>query len=383
MNHDFDTVIDRRAHASTKWNRYRGRDVIPMWVADMDFRSAPCIVDALADCVQHGIFGYTDPPDDLNAIVAAAMLRDFHWAIDPDWIVWLPSLVSGLNVAARAVAAPGERIVTAIPVYPPFLSAPENGGRVAVKVPLREEGGRWRWDFDALERAITAGARALLLCSPHNPCGRAWSREELERLAALAEAHDLLVVADEIHAGLVLDTDKSHVPFASLGPAVAARTLTLQSASKVFNTPGLGCAYAVVSDAGLRGRVRRAMAGIVAHPGQLGLFATRAAYRDGQDWRLALLEYLRGNRARVAAAIGAMPGLRTWPVEATYLAWIDARGLGVADPKAFFEAAGVGLHDGALFGSPGYLRMNFGCPRSVLDRALSRVAAAITAMAAR
>jgi cysteine-S-conjugate beta-lyase len=377
---DFDTPVDRLDASSSKWEKYRGRDIIPMWVADMDFRTAPCIVDMLAARVQHGVFGYTNPPAELPGAVAAAMRRDHGWQIDPDWIVWMPSLVVGLNVVSRAFAAENEEILTATPIYPPFLSAPENGNRRAIRVPMRESDDGWRWDLDALEAAVTPRTRVLLLCSPHNPSGRVWTREELSALAAFCERHDLVLVSDEIHAGLVLDQDAVHLPAAMLGEAVAARTVTLQSTSKTFNMPGLGCAFAIASDADLRARLRRTMAGIVHHVGALGYFATLAAYRDGRDWQLALLDYLRGNRDRVAQAIADMPGLKTRPVEATYLAWLDARELPVDDPLAFFEAAGVGLYDGALFGAPGFLRLNFACPRALLDQALARMADAVRAL---
>jgi len=376
---DFDSFPDRRDTSSTKWNRYAGRDVIPMWVADMDFRCAPAIVDALRARVAHGIFGYTDPPAELAPTVCAALARDYGWQVEPDWIVWLPSLVVGLNVVARALTDHDERILTALPIYPPFLSAPRNAQREAVTVNLVQshDGRRWEWDWDALEAAVTPHTRLLLLCHPHNPTGRVWSREELERLAGFAHRHDLLVASDEIHCGLVLDADRTHVPFASLDDDTAARTITLMSASKTFNLPTLGCAFAIAAEARLRARMRRAMAGIVHHVGGLGYVATLAAYRDGKPWQEALVDTLRGNRDLVQAELARMPGLRTWHVEATYLAWIDARELGVSDPVAHFEAAGVGLYDGAPFGAPGFLRLNFACPRSVLREALDRMHAAL------
>lgn len=378
--YDFDTPIDRRGASSSKWEKYRGRDVIPMWVADMDFRTAPCIIEMLEARVQHGIFGYTNPPAELPRVVVAAMHSDFGWDIDPDWIVWLPSLVVGLNVVSRAFADEGEDILTATPIYPPFLSAPENGNRRAVRVPLVESDDTWRWDMPALEAAVTPQTRVLLLCSPHNPTGRVWSREELSALAAFCERHDLVLVSDEIHAGLVLDKQASHTPIAKLGDDIAARTVTLQSASKTFNLPGLGCAFAIVANEHLRTKLKRTMAGIVHHVGALGFFATLAALRDGREWQLALLEYLRGNRDIVDRALRGMPGLRTWPVEATYLSWIDARALPVTDPGAFFEDAGVGLYQGAPFAAPGFLRLNFACPRGLLESTLEKMRRAIAGL---
>jgi cystathionine beta-lyase len=386
---DFETPIDRRPTGSTKWNRYKDRDVIPLWVADMDFRCAPAIIDALRARVEHGIFGYTEPPEELAATIVAALERDHGWHIRADWIVWLPSLVVGLNVVSRAFAEEGDDIFTAVPIYPPFLSAPRYANRNVVTVALREEvspspqpsparGERvWTWDMAALEAAIGPRSRLLLLCSPHNPTGRVWTRTELEGLAQFAARHELIVVSDEIHAGLVLDADRRHVPFASLSDEISECTVTLMSASKTFNVPTLGCAFAIASNEQLRARMKRTMAGIVHHVGGLGYVAALAAYRDGRAWQLALLDYLRGNRDLVERAIGTMRGLRTWHVEATYLAWIDARELSVEDPLKFFEAAGVGLYDGALFGTPGFVRLNFACPRALLAEALSRMTAAI------
>ncbi len=373
---EFDNAPDRRDSSSSKWEKYGNRDVIPLWVADMDFRTAPCVIDALTERVKHGIFGYTQPPAALPGAVADVLARDFGWAIDPEWIVWMPSLVVGLSVVSRAFAAHGEEIVTATPIYPPFLSAPRYADRVAIKVPLVEDNGRWTWDFDVLEDAITPKTRTILLCSPHNPTGRVWTREELTSLAALCERHDLVLVSDEIHSWLVLDEEKKHIPIATIGSA-DARTVTLLSASKTFNLPGLGCAFAIASNPRLRAMLRKTMAGIVHHIGALGFFATLAAYRDGKPWQVALLNYLRENRDLVEMRLSSMPGIRTWHVEATYLAWIDARALPVANPVVFFEGAGVGLYDGSLFDSSGFLRLNFACPKALLARALDRMQAAV------
>jgi len=390
---DFDTPIDRRSTGSSKWNRYQGRDVLPLWVADMDFRCAPPIIEALHARVEHGIFGYTEPPAELAPAVVAALERDHGWLVQPDWIVWMPSLVVGLNVVSRAFAEEGDDILTAVPIYPPFLSAPQYANRNAVRValtlalspqpspPLRGGEGakseRWEWDLAALERAVGPRTKLLLLCSPHNPTGRVWTRTELEALAEFAARHALVVVSDEIHCGLVLDEDKPHLPCASLSEDAAARTVTLMSASKTFNLPTLGCAFAIAANPELRARVKRTMAGIVHHVGGLGYVATLAAYRDGKPWQLALLDYLRGNRDLVEHALRGMRRLETWHVESTYLTWIDARGLGVDEPLKFFEDAGVGLHDGALFGTPGFLRLNFGCPRALLREALGRMETAL------
>lgn len=379
MFFDFDTPIDRSGTASVKWNKYAGRDIIPMWVADMDFACAPVIVEALHRRIDHGIFGYSEPPAGLVDVTIAHLQSEYGWKIEPDWIVWLPSLVVGLNVVCRAFGREGADVLTAVPIYPPFLSAPVNGARNAVRVQMIESNGIWRWDMAALERAITPSSRLLLLCNPHNPVGRVFSRDELQAIADICVRHNLVLCSDEIHSGLILDADKRHIPAATLGDEIAQRTVTLMSASKTFNLPALGCAYAIAANPELRNKLRKAMAGIVHHIGLMGYIATEAAYRDGKQWQIALLEYLRGNRDLVERSVEAMPGLRIWHAQATYLSWIDARALNANDPVMLFIDAGVGLYDGALFGAPGFLRLNFACPRATLEKALGRMSRALSA----
>lgn len=370
---DFDEIIDRSGTSSEKWERYRGRDVIPLWVADMDFRSPPAVIDALRDRIDHGVFGYTLPPAELCEVIRQVLRRDFSWEIESEWIVWLPGLVAGLNAACRAVGGDGDEVLIPVPVYPPFMSAPRHGLRNPVTVHLVEEAGRWTFDFEALERAVTPRTRLFLLCNPHNPVGRVYEREELDRVGRLCQQHDLFICSDEIHSGLLLDTDRQHIPIAAISPETAARTITLMAPSKTFNIPGLGCAFAVISDPGLRGHFTEAMAGLVPPVNALGYTAALAAYRHGEAWRKELLDYLQGNRDLMEQEIARMPGLSLNRVEATYLAWIDAREAGLGDPAAFFEQAGVGLSDGALFGGAGFVRLNFGCPRSLLRKALARM----------
>jgi cysteine-S-conjugate beta-lyase len=369
---DFDGLVDRRGTGSLKWDRYAGRDVLPLWVADMDFAAPPAVVQALQARVAHGVFGYSHAPDELMEAVQDWLLQRYGWRVAAEELVWLPGLVVGLNVACRAVGGEGAEVLTLTPIYPPFLSAPELSGRGLVTVPMVREAERWGIDFEALESALTPASRLLLWCSPHNPTGRVWSREELERLADLCLRHDLVLCSDEIHADLVLEPGCRHLPTATLDAAVARRTITLMAPSKTFNLPGLNCAFAVIPDAALRARFRRVMAGIVPHVNLFGYAAALAAYRDSADWLAALLDYLRGNRDLVDAAVATMPGLRTTPVEATYLTWIDARDTGWENPAQVFEEGGVGLSDGREFGAPGFVRLNFGCPRPVLQELWSQ-----------
>ncbi len=372
----FDTPIDRRGSDSFKWGKYAGRDILPLWVADMDFAAPPAVLAALHRRIEHGVFGYGGPWPSLTESVLAHLQGEYGWSIEPEWLVWLPGLVTGLNVACRAVD--GE-VLTATPIYPPFLSAPHFSGRKLNRVDLALDENRWHWDMAALQQATTAATRLFLFCHPHNPVGRCWSRDELLALADYAERNDLVVCSDEIHCGLILDADKRHIPFASLSPAAAQRSITLLAPSKTFNIPGLGCAFAVIPNPALRRRFEQAMHGIVPHVNVLGLAACEAALRHGGDWHRELIAYLRGNRDRVAATMASLPGVRMAPVEATYLAWIDVRDLRLAKPAAHFEAHGIGLSDGADFGAPGWLRLNFGCPRATLDEALSRFERAVRA----
>jgi cysteine-S-conjugate beta-lyase len=374
---DFDTPVERRGTGSLKWEKYAGRDIIPLWVADMDFRSPPAVISALQRRVADGVFGYTIPWDGLNQVVMAMLEAQYGWLVQPEWLIWLPGLVTGINVTCRAVGADGDEVMTAVPVYPPFLTAPENSRRHLVKVPLREENNRWEFDFDRLERAITHRTRLFILCNPHNPVGRVFRREELLILADFCKKHNLIICSDEIHCGLILDREKFHLPTAMLDSETAARTITLMAPSKTFNLPGLGCAFAVISNEDLRRRFKRAMAGIVPMVNAFGLTAAETALRDCSDWHAALLEYLRGNRAAVEQAVGEMPHLSIARVEATYLAWIDTRATGLKHPAAYFEDAGVGLQDGIEFDGPGFVRLNFGCARSLLEEALERMAKAL------
>jgi cysteine-S-conjugate beta-lyase len=370
---DFDTGIDRLHTASLKWDRYDDRDIIPLWVADMDFRSPPAVIRALSRRVEHGIFGYGAAPKAVTELVCEMLVRRYNWQVEPEHLVWLPGLVCGLNIACRAFGVKGDEVMTLVPIYPPFLTAPKNSGRRLVTVPLQTENNRWVIDFDVLEKSITPSTRLLLFCSPHNPVGRVFSRQELDKLLSLCETHDIIICSDEIHCDLVLDADKKHIPTATRSPEAAARTITLMAPSKTFNIPGLGCSFAIIGNSQLRNKFLQVMAGIVPEVNILGFTAAEAAYRDSWDWHAALLRYLTGNSRLVEKEIGFMAGLSMHHVEATYLAWIDARRLDNIFPARFFEAFGVGLSEGSDFGLPGYVRLNFGCRRLLLRQALQRM----------
>lgn len=380
MNFDFDRAVDRRASDSRKWNTYPA-GVLPLWVADMDFPAPPAVVEALHRRVRHGVFGYGVEPAGASAAVVDHCAQHYGWKIDPAWIVWLPGLVTGLNVAAAAFGEDGDEVLCCPPVYPPFLAAPKNQRRRVVTAPLARRDGRWEIDFDALEKTVTPRTRQFFLCNPHNPVGRAFTRGELERLAAFCEKHDLIVTSDEIHCDLILDP-VAHLPLASLSPALAARTVTLMAPSKTYNVPGLGCSFAIVPDPGLRRRFEPAHGSIVPDVNVLGFAAGEAAFREGEPWRQQLLAYLRGNRDYVQDFVArGLPGITTTHVEATYLAWLDVSALKLAEPARFFQQHGVALSDGTPFGAPqgAFVRLNFGCPRATLVEALARLQRALAA----
>ncbi|HEX5641033.1 MAG TPA: PatB family C-S lyase [Thermoleophilia bacterium] len=368
----FDTPIDRRGTASFKWDMYDG-DVLPLWVADMDFASPPPVVEALEAVARRGVLGYALAPDSLAEAVAGHLERRYGWRIDPGWIAWLPGIVPGLNLACDAFAAPGEAILTVTPVYPPFLEAPGHRGRRLITVPAGLRDGRWQLPLDAMEAAVTPDTRVLFFCHPHNPLGRVWRGVDVETVLDFCRRHDLVLVSDEIHCDLVLD-DLVHIPSALAGPDDQDRIVTFMSPSKTFNLPGLNLAFAVVADEELRRRLLQPGEGLLPFPGCFAVAAAEAAYRHGGDWHAGLLDYLRGNRDALEAFVAAeLPRVRMTHVEATYLAWLDVRALGLEDPAAACRSAGVALSAGAAFGDPACLRLNFGCRRETLDEALRRL----------
>lgn len=386
MSFDFDHPPRREGTDSQKWQKYGDRDVLPMWVADMDFKSPPAIAEAVKRRADHGIFGYARPvKSTVDSVVE--MLRDRHgWEIQPSWIVWLPGLVVGLNVTSIAFADLGDEVLTLTPVYPPFLTAPKNSGRVSIQVPfvLNTHESKWEIDWPALEAAVTPRTKLFFLCNPHNPLSRVWRRDELLKLTDFCVRHNLVLCSDEIHCDLILDPALKHICTATLSPEIARRTVTLIAPSKTYNMPGLGTSLAIISDATLRARFVRASAGIVAEVTSLGFAACEAAYRDGEPWRKELIEYLRGNRDLVLNFVRSeLPGVKiVAPLEATYLAWMDVSALRIADPISHFEAHGIGLSEGAYFAArPGsHVRLNYGCPRATLREGLARMKQAVNAL---
>ncbi len=381
MVYDFDRVIDRSNTGSEKWAPFEQQDVLPMPVADMDFASPPELIDALRERVDHGIFGYAQPTQGLIDTIVGMCRERYDWEIDPEWIVWLPGLVCGINVTCRAIGSPGDSVMTAVPVYPPFLTAPRNMKRELITVPLKlENGGRWTFDWDAMAAACTPNTRLFLLCQPHNPVGRVFERKEIERLAAFCLERNIVLCSDEIHCDLILD-DIPHRPTAAFSPEIARNTITLMAPSKTFNVPGLGCAFAIIPSPKLRASFHQAKAGIVPQVGVFGYAGCEAAYARGEPWRRELIGYLRGNRDFLISFVeNELPGVHTYPIQATYLAWFDVRDLGLNDPAGHFTNHGVALSDGRFFKGSGFVRMNFGCPRKTLEEGLRRVKAGVKSL---
>jgi cystathionine beta-lyase len=368
---DFDAPVERRGTWSTRWERYAGRDVIPLWVADSDFRAPPEVLAALEARVAHGVFGYTAPPQALREAIVERMARRYGWRIEPSWIVFLPGVVPGLHLAARKLVPPDGHILVPTPVYQHLTRAAELAPRAYARISLRLQQGRWVLDEDELKKALRRESRLLFLCNPQNPGGTVFRREELERLASLTR--DLVICSDEIHCDLVLDAGKRHVPIASIAPEVSRRTVTLMSANKTFNFPAAGCAWAIIEDAGLRRAFAAEVEGhVMPSPSVFGYEATLAALRHGDAWLDAQLRYLRGNRDLVESTLR----LPMAHVEATYLAWIDCRSLGLEDPHGHFLDHGVALSPGVQFGAPGFVRLNFGTQRARLAEALRRMGGA-------
>jgi len=372
-------IADRRCTDSLKWSGFNKSHVLPLWVADMDFRSAQPVIDALHRRVEQGVFGYAAESDEAAEAVIEWLRARHGVQIDPDWLVWMPGVVPAIHVACRAFAAPQEGVFTFTPVYPPFLWSPEASGRRTVTAPLKFTSTRYDIDFDAFKAALSDDTRVVLLCSPHNPVGRVWTRDNLLQIARICLERKIVLCSDEIHCDLLLDPSVRHIPTLSLSDEIAQNTVTLMSAAKTFNLPGLNCGFAIIPNPALRKPFKEAAKGIVPHVNLFGYASTRAAYSEGLPWLEEILSYLRHNRDLLTDAVNSgMQPLTMNAVEATYLAWIDCRKLNAANPRALFERAGVGLMDGAAFGAPGFVRLNFACSREHLELAIDRMKTAVS-----
>jgi cystathionine beta-lyase len=387
MRYDFDRVLDRRHTHSIKWDHCQQslglEDVIPMWVADMDFEAPPAVVEALRSRARHGAYGYASVPESFWQAAVDWLARRHHWNVERGWLARSPGVVPALSLCVNAFTSPGDAIVVQPPVYYPFFWAVENNGRRLVRNPLLAEGARYVMDLPGLESRLDERTRMVILCSPHNPVGRVWTRAELEALGEVCQRRDLIVLADEIHMDLVLRGHR-HVPFASLSEALAARTVTCVAPSKTFNIAGLGTSLVVSSNRDLLARYERQLRASGLGIGNLfGTIALEAAYSHGDAWLDELLEYLQGNVDLAERFIADhLPMLRFVRPEGTYLALIDCRALGMDQPALddfFLRSARVYFDSGRMFGheAAGFERINLGCPRATLLEALERMARAI------
>jgi len=387
MRYDFDHVPDRRPTDSTKWNMYDA-DVLPLWVADMDFPVAEPILQALRTRIDHGIFGYPDTHprpyvvSDLQQVLVDRMQRLYNWQVAPEELVFLPGVIVGLNLTCHAIAITGGEVLVQTPVYKPFLDLAGQAGMQRQDAMLRRgPDGHYEVDWQAFEAGFTEQTRVFILCNPHNPVGRVFRIDELERMAETCLRKGVVICSDEIHCDLLFKGQK-HIPIASLDMEITRNTVTLMAPTKTFNIAGLQCSFAIVQDKQLRLKLEQSKKGLVMWENLIGLTATLAAYRDGQEWLDQVLLYLEGNRDFVYEYVQAnLPQLQIVKPEGTYLAWLDCRKTGIqGNPCEFFiKEAGVALNDGASFGKggEGFVRLNFACTRDILTQALERMKAAL------
>ena len=383
MKYNFDQLPDRRGTESVKWH-YFAEDVLPMWVADMDFVSPEPVIRALQQRVAHGVFGYPQEPRELREAVVNWLASRHGWVVAPDDLVFIPGVVTGLNMAAHALVEAGQGVLIQPPVYMPFLGVPRNAQATRQDARLAQAAdGSYVIDWDVFEKAILPETKMFILCNPHNPVGRVFTRPELERMAEICLRNNIVICSDEIHSDLLFSGQK-HIPMAAISPEVAQNTITLLAPSKTFNIAGLACSVAVIQNPELRKRFEKAHGGMVHGVNVLGLTAAQAAYCEGKEWLDQLLVYLEGNRDYLFDfVLNELPGVKMVKPEGTYLAWLDCRELDIAErPCEFFiEKARVALNDGRAFGKggEGFVRLNFGCPRPMLQEALERMRAALLA----
>lgn len=377
----FQQLIDRRSTESIKWNSF-DEDVLPMWVADMDFLCPPPIIEALQGRVAHGIFGYPGEPPRMREVIVDRLKRRYDWAIEPEWITFIPNVFAGFHLAAHAVTRPGDGVLLTPPIYHPMLLVPKNVDLQGQLIELdRSSQGTYSVPFDRFEAAITSRSELFILCNPHNPIGKVYSRDDLERFGDICQRHDLIICSDEIHADFIYEGHK-HVPIASLSRDIADRTITLMSPVKSFNVAGIPFAFAVISNPGLREQYQNAGKGLVIQPSAMGYIAAMAAFEHCDDWSDQLVRVLQANRDFAMNFIASeMPGVQMTPMEGTYLAWLNFQGTSIqGSPFEFLlKQARVALNEGAIFGpgSEGFARLNLACPLERLKEGLNRIRDAV------
>lgn len=387
MIYDFDRIVPRQNTQSYKWDLsqklFGNADILPLWVADMDFESPPAVKAALEARVAHGVYGYTIRPESYLSAITSWFERRHHWSIDPKWITDSPSIVTSLSLAVELFSELGSSIIIQPPIYYPFYDVIRMNGRQIAKNPLIQKQGRFEMDFEHLEGLMRDGAKLMLLCNPHNPGGRVWERRELLRLGELSLQYNVLIISDEIHCDLTFP-GHSYTPFASLSDELAQNTLTLLAPSKTFNLPGLQSSIAVTANKGLKQQFSYRLKALSLHLTNYFIpDAVQAAYNEGDVWLDELLVYLQVNLTYALGFISReIPEIKAMTPEGTYLLWLDcsALKLNTSELKTLmFQKAGVAFSEGSVFGSEGvgYLRINFACPRSILEEALTRFSRAV------
>ena len=383
MAPSFDSPPERGQTDSSKWRLYRGQDILPLWVADMDFRVAQPIIDAVNERTEHGVFGYSDCGEEIAQVVVGYFERTVNWKVHPDWIVYSPGLGASIHTVCRMTESPGDEILTPEPIYHVFRIAPALRSRRRIDIPFALEDGEWRLDATRIGRAATKRSKVFQLCNPHNPNGKVFDVRELEAIAEECERHGLTICSDEVHSDLILDEGLRHIPIAALSPEIEQRSITLASPSKAYNIAGLNFAVAIIPNPELRERYRACARGqVISHLNPLGIAAAAVAWSDDgvcDDWLREALAYLRGNRDRLAEAVEGIKGISMPHLASTYLAWIDVSELGLESPHEHFERHGLGMSSGEEFGGPGWMRLNFGCSRSLLEEAIARLQKACSA----
>lgn len=379
MTFDFDQLFDRHHTGSTKWSRYPA-DVLPMWVADMDFAAPPVIVEALQQRLLHPLLGYSVAQDNLRQAIVADLWNKYAWQVKPQELIFLPGVESGFNMALKALVQAQQNVVVQVPNYPPLRHAPGHWGLNKVELEFNAQAdGTYATPLDALRESLKGGG-ALLLSNPHNPIGKVFDREELQAVADICAAQDAWIISDEIHAELCFD-GRVHIPTASLSPEISKRTITLMSASKAYNIAGLKTSFMIIQDAALRERVNHARCGMVDSVNPLGMEATRVAYSEAAPWLAELKTYLQANRDWLVDAVRTrLPGVSINEPQGTYLAWLDCSALDLPDPQRFFlEQGKVGLSAGLDFSDQHqqFVRLNFGCPRALLEDGIARMERAL------
>ncbi len=384
--YNFDKKIDRRGTSSVKWDKvdevFNREDIIPLWVADSDWETAPEIIESLKARVEHGVFGYTFPTEEYKNVIVDWYKKRYDWEIESDWITLLSGVVPGINIALRALTRPGDSVVVQPPVYYPFFSAVENNGNILLEnqLVIKEENGKKKYKIDwlDLEKMIwnNPGTSALIFCHPHNPVGRVWQLDELNKLLDIAEKYNLMIISDEIHADFVYNGQ--HQPLAAIRPEMREQILTISAPSKSFNIAGLATAYAIIPDSNYKKNFQKAAEGIQPAFNPLGLTALKAAYEDGENWLDSQNKYIEDNYKLVNNRIADIPGIEMIESEGTYLVWLDFRQTGLTDQELedlLFHEAKVGLEPGHWFGKGGrgFFRMNLATQRYNIEEALDRL----------